>query len=487
MLYNSYIFILAYLPIVLIGWYVLNRFKAYNTALGWLVLSSLFFYGYFNWSYLPIIIVSVIANYVLSVFIRPDTKHGLNNKVRKVLLILGLSGNIGMLFYYKYFDFFAQNINALFKTNFSMLNLLLPLGISFFTFQQISYIVDSYKGKQSKCSILEYSVFVTYFPQLIAGPIVLHSEVIPQFQNIENRRFNSDNFAKGLCAFSIGLAKKVLVADTFAKAADYGFSHIEGLGTVNALIVMLSYTFQIYFDFSGYCDMATGIGKFFNIDLPMNFNSPYKAVTITDFWKRWHMTMTRFFTTYIYIPLGGSRKGKIRTYINVMIVFLVSGLWHGANWTFILWGGVHGIANVLTRMFKERIDKWHMAFSWLLTFAFVNVTWVIFRADSIASAVRFFKEIIWLNITPLLSDIKSAFILPEFKYILEQIGKGGYTYLLWAVFIVAALWVCLQARNTNERLDDFKPTVVNAGICAFVLVWGIISLSGISTFLYWNF
>lgn len=281
--------------------------------------------------------------------------------------------------------------------------------------------------------------------------------------------------------------KKVLVADTFAKVADYGFSNVEGLGTINALIVMLSYTFQIYFDFSGYCDMATGIGKFFNIDLPMNFNSPYKAVTITDFWKRWHMTMTRFFTTYVYIPLGGSRKGKIRTYINVMIVFLVSGLWHGANWTFILWGGAHGIANVITRMFKEKIDKWHVVFSWFCTFSFVNVTWVIFRADSISQAIRFFKEIIWLNITPVLSEIKNAFILPEFKFILEQIGKAEYTYCLWIIFIIVALCVCLQARNTNDRLGIFKPTVLNAVGCAIIFVWGIVSISGMSTFLYWNF
>lgn len=486
MLYNSYIFIFAYLPIVLIGWYALNRLKVFNAALGWLVISSLFFYGYFNWSYLPIIIISVIVNYTLSMFIRPD-KVQINNKIRKLLLISGLLGNIGILFYYKYFDFFAKNINVLFKTDLTMLNLLLPLGISFFTFQQISYIVDSYKGNQNKCSILEYSVFVTYFPQLIAGPIVLHSEVIPQFQNIKNRSFNSDNFAKGLCAFSIGLAKKVLVADTFAKAADYGFSHIEGLGTINALIVMLSYTFQIYFDFSGYCDMAIAIGKFFNIDLPMNFNSPYKAVTITDFWKRWHITMTRFFTTYVYIPLGGSRKGKIRTYINLMIIFLVSGLWHGANWTFILWGGVHGIANVLTKMFKERIDKWATAFSWLCTFVFVNVTWVIFRADNISHAVKFFKEITSLKITPVLSDIKAAFVFPEFKFILKQIiGKSGYNYY-YVLFLVSALFICLQVKNTNERLDNFKPTIINAGIFAVALVWGIISLSGMSTFLYWNF
>lgn len=485
MLYNSYIFIMLFLPVVLIGWYGLNRIKWYDTALGWLVLCSIYFYGYFNWSYLPIIISSIIGNYVLSKFLQPKVE--ISKLIKRVIFLIGLIGNVGVLFYYKYYDFFMENINIAFKTEIRLLNLMLPLGISFFTFQQLSYLVDAYKGKVEKYSLLEYAIFVSFFPQLIAGPIVLHDEVIPQFKDIANRRVKVENIAKGLTAFSIGLAKKVLIADTFAKVADYGFNNVYNLGAINAIIVMLSYTFQIYFDFSGYCDMAVGIGKFFNIDIPINFNSPYKAKTITEFWNRWHITMTRFFTTYVYIPLGGNRKGKYRTYINVLIVFLVSGLWHGANWTFILWGVMHGVANVLTRIYKKRIESWNEVFSWLCTFIFINITWIFFRADSIKQAISFIKQIIGLEIRPVLWDVKNAFVLPEIKFVLELMGKSNYTYCLWAVFLFCTLCVCLQGKNTNERLENFKPRTLNAVICALVFIWGIISLSGVSTFLYWNF
>lgn len=485
MLYNSYVFIILFLPIVLVIWFFLNKVKQHNIALGWLVISSIFFYGYFNWSYVPIILVSIIINYCISRVIGPEGKY--SRIVRKSVLCSGLMINIGILFYFKYYDFFIENINLVFGTSFNMLNLLLPLGISFFTFQQISFLVDSYKEGMKKYSLLEYMLFVTFFPQLIAGPIVLHNEIIPQFKDINNRKFNIDNFAKGLCAFSIGLVKKVIVADTFAKAADFGFANIDNLGMVNAMIVMVSYTFQIYFDFSGYCDMATGIGKFFNIDITMNFNSPYKSLTITEFWSRWHMTMTRFFTTYVYIPLGGNRKGTFRTYVNVMIVFLVSGLWHGASWTFILWGAMHGVVNVLTRMFKKTIEKCHPAFLWLSTFAFINVTWVFFRADSVSEALNFIKQILKLEITPVISNISNAFVLPEFKMLFTLIGKGNYVNYLWIVFILIALYACLQKKNTNERLKEFKASSVNAVVCAAVFVWGLLSLSGVSTFLYWNF
>lgn len=303
MLYNSYIFIFIFLPIVLAGYYTFNHFKRYKTATIWLCAASLFFYGYFNWSYLIIILSSILGNYLLSHWIRPketDTENQISDFLRRLYLIIGLLGNLGALFYFKYFDFFINNLNGIFGTDFRLLYLLLPLGISFFTFQQISYLLDCYHGKVPRYSLSEYALFVTFFPQLIAGPIVLHSEMIPQFMDIENRKFRSDNFAKGLMAFSFGLAKKVLLADTFAKAVDIGYANVGSLGTANALIVMLCYTFQIYFDFSGYCDMATGIGKFFNVDIPMNFNSPYRAETITEFWSRWHITLTRFFTTYIY-------------------------------------------------------------------------------------------------------------------------------------------------------------------------------------------
>ena len=228
------------------------------------------------------------------------------------------------------------------------------MGISFFTFQQVSYLVDSYRTQETRdYGFIEYTLFVLFFPQLIAGPIVLHKEMIPQFRNEHNRIFNSENFSRGMYIFAIGLFKKVLIADTFSQAVAIGYNNVENLSSLEALLVSFSYTFQIYFDFSGYCDMAIGISSMFNINLPQNFNSPYKSTSIIDFWNRWHMSLTRFLREYVYFPLGGSRKGKVRTYVNVMIVFLVSGIWHGANWTFIVWGIMHGVAQCLNRMFKN--------------------------------------------------------------------------------------------------------------------------------------
>lgn len=490
MLYNSYIFIFCFLPVVLIVYYLLNHFKFDKAATIWLCFASLFFYVFFNWSYLIIILSSVLGNYLLSIWIRPQEIKGSGSLFglhREIYLFIGLLGNIGALFYFKYFDFFISNLNQFFGTDFRLLQLLLPLGISFFTFQQVSYLLDCYHGKVPKYAFFEYALFVTFFPQLIAGPIVLHSEMIPQFMDRGNRKFQADNFAKGLMAFSFGLAKKVLLADTFAKAVDAGYSNVGALGTANALIVMLCYTFQIYFDFSGYCDMATGIGKLFNIDIPMNFNSPYQAKTITEFWSRWHMTLTRFFTTYIYIPLGGNRKGLCRTCCNVMVVFLVSGIWHGANWTFILWGIMHGAASVVTRIFREKIKDWHPAFSWLCTFSFVNVAWIFFRADSISQALEFIRQIYNLNFTPVLGGIRDSFLLPEFGWLLALLGKSGYSYLLWAGFLIFGLFVCLQMKNTNERLVSFRNQISSAIICGILTVWSVLSLSGVSVFLYWNF
>lgn len=490
MLYNSYIFIFCFLPVVLIGYYILNHFQYYKSATIWLCFASLFFYVFFNWSYLVIILSSILGNYLLSVRIRPQEISETNGTVdlkRRLYLFIGLTGNLGALFYFKYFDFFISNLNQVFGTDFRLLKLLLPLGISFFTFQQVSYLLDCFHGKIPGYALSEYALFVTFFPQLIAGPIVLHSEMIPQFMDKERRKFQSDNFAKGLMAFSFGLSKKVLLADTFAKAVDAGYSNVDSLGTANALIVMLCYTFQIYFDFSGYCDMATGIGKFFNIDIPMNFNSPYRAKTITEFWSRWHMTLTRFFTAYIYIPLGGNRKGLCRTCCNVMVVFLVSGIWHGADWTFILWGIMHGAASVVTRIFREKIKDWHPAFSWLCTFSFVNAAWIFFRADSISQAIEFIRQIYNLNFTPVLGGIRDAFLLPEFGWLLERLGKREYSYMLWAGFLLFGLSACLQMKNTNERLEGFRHQASSAVICGILSVWSVLSLSGVSVFLYWNF
>lgn len=349
MLFNSYIFILFFLPVTLIVYFLLNRTNKYVLSNVWLICMSLWFYAYFNTSYIVIILLSISGNYIVSRILYTEYVNT-NKWIKRLVLIVGILINVGSIFYFKYFDFFISNVNALFNQTFELKNVLLPLGISFFTFQQISYLVDSYRGETKDYGFVEYALFVSFFPQLIAGPIVLHSEVIPQFRNKEQRKFNHDNMAKGLYIFAVGLFKKVLIADTFAKAVNWGFSSYMNISSMDSFLVSLCYTFQLYFDFSGYCDMAVGIGNMFNIKLPNNFNSPYKATSITDFWSRWHMSLTRFLRQYVYIPLGGNRKGKVRTYINIMIVFLVSGIWHGANWTFIIWGIIHGAANCLNRV-----------------------------------------------------------------------------------------------------------------------------------------
>lgn len=486
MLFNSYIFILLFLPVSLIGYYMFNHFQKYRIANVFLIGMSLWFYGYFNKWYLFIICGSIIGNFLIS---KGMEKLGHNQRLRKFILAFGIIADVAVIFYFKYFDFFLQNLNRAFNQSFELRHILLPLGISFFTFQQISYLVDSYRGETKGYTFIEYALFVAYFPQLIAGPIVLHNEIIPQFKDKNKRNFDARNFSKGMYIFAIGLFKKVIIADTFGKAVTYGFGTIATLSSMEALIVSLSYTFQLYFDFSGYCDMAIGIGNMFNIELPQNFNSPYKAVSITDFWARWHMSLTRFLKTYIYIPLGGNRKGRVRTYINIMIVYIVSGIWHGANWTFILWGFIHGILNCLNRMFKNTWDKLGKVTQWAVTFMTVNVLWVIFRADNISSAVMFIKKMFNMSSFTISRELYNAFLLPELilmsKFpIIRQITSRVMGFNLW-LFIFGAFFIVLNLNNSKEI--EFKPTAARSAATVILTVWSVISLSGVSTFLYFNF
>lgn len=485
MLFNSYIFIFLFLPFALFGYFILNHYSKYAFAEYFLVFMSLWFYAYFNIAYLPIMLLSIIMNYAIGTYMAKSE----NQKRKFCFMMFGCIINIGILFYYKYLGFTIENMNRMFGTDFTVIKLLLPLGISFFTFQQLSYLIDSYRRKIQIYTFREYALFVSFFPQLIAGPIVLHSETIPQFEDKKKRQFNWDNFSLGIMAFSCGMAKKVLVADTFGNIVNFGFSGIENLSSTNAIFVMLAYTIQIYFDFSGYCDMATGIAKMFNIDLPMNFNSPYKAVTVTDFWKRWHITLTRFLRTYIYFPLGGNRKGNVRTYLNLFLVFLVSGIWHGANYTFILWGMLHGFVMVIERLNKKNIAKIPRAISWCITFLFINIAWVFFRADSIHQAISLFKQILMFNFTPITGDMIHVFGFDGFLYACEQIGEAGILLKTIAPYAMVVVIACilLFCKNTNERIQDFKPTTRNAVACAILLFCSIISLSGVSTFLYFNF
>lgn len=495
MLFNSYIFIFVFLPLTLGSYYGLHKLGKPVFAKVALILMSFWFYGYFNPSYLWIMCSSIVVNYLLSQLLQRrwggTISKGQLALLKKALLGIGLIFNLGLIFYFKYYDFFVDNLNKVFSTDFQLKNIVLPLGISFFTFQQVSYMVDSYRGETKEYNFTDYTLFVTFFPQLIAGPIVLHNEVLPQFEDKNNWKINWDNIARGLYMFAAGLVKKAVIADTLSGSVSWGYSHLgSGLTSMDAILTMLAYTFQIYFDFSGYCDMATGLGYMFNIHIPMNFNSPYKALSVVDFWKRWHLTLTRFLRTYVYFPLGGSHRGTVRTYINIIIVFLVSGLWHGANWTFIFWGFLHGIGNALTRMFRKQWESMHVVLQWAFTFLFVNITWIFFRADSISQAFTFIKRILKFQNLNLHAAFLQTFQLKEFYLIYSHIPvlnkimasiRGSDALIL----LGGMLFLCLNFKNNQEM--NFRPTTKMAAVTVLCLVWGIFTLSGVSEFLYFNF
>jgi len=475
-LFNSHIFIFAFMPVTLIGYFCINRWGKFTVGKVWLILASLVFYAYFNLAYLPIIVASIALNYAFSQCMLISKKPWL----RRLCLAASLLGNVGALAYYKYFDFFIININQAFGADFVLRKLILPLGISFFTFQQLSYVVDSYKRAVPRYNLADYALFVTFFPQLIAGPIALHSEIVPQFADPANRRFRADNFSPGLYAFAMGLAKKILIADTFAKVAKYGFTPGTSLNAPEAFFVILAFTLQLYFDFSGYCDMAIGLSRMFNIQAPVNFNSPYKALSIREFWARWHITLGRFFRLYVYIPLGGSRKGEFRACASLLFVFVVSGLWHGAGWLFLLWGLLHGAASVAYRLCRKRYDTLFPAFRWLLTFSFVSLTFVFFRAETMESALSILAALSSFNFGPLASAITSAFSFPfELLHSIAPVMMG--VWFLLAVVGVTAL------PNVPELARRFVPSWKNGLFTVALLALCVLSLSGVSVFLYYNF
>jgi alginate O-acetyltransferase complex protein AlgI len=395
MLFSSWQFILVFLPISFFGYFWLNHLRLVTAGKVWLVAASLFFYAYWEVSYLPLILGSILFNYVIGTGMARghhahDAERGTGRRQanRKMVLAAGIAANLLLLCYYKYTGFLIGNINAALGTSYPMTQIVLPLAISFFTFTQIVYLVDSYRGETAEYDLLNYTLFVTFFPHLIAGPIVQHSQIMPQFASRWTLSMRYANVAKGLFIFSIGLFKKLVIADNFAVWADAGFDGNQELAFFEAWGATLSYTFQLYFDFSGYCDMAIGASLLFNIWLPINFNSPYKALDIQDFWRRWHITLSSFLRDYLYIPLGGNRHGEVRTYVNVFITFVLGGLWHGATWMFVIWGALHGIALVIHRLWKRFGHPLPAVLAWPLTFGFVCVAWVFFRARTMDDALR---------------------------------------------------------------------------------------------------
>ncbi len=457
MLFNSSEFIFIFLPIVVIVYYALNKLRLIKIATAWLVMASLYFYSNWNINFLPIIITSTIFNYSIGSTLTGNFKLNVD---KKFLMFFGIVGNLLILGYYKYFNFLIDNINAVFHQNFNYMNIIMPLAISFFTFQQIAYLVDSYNGKTKDYDFLTYCLFITFFPRLMQGPITRAEEMMPQFYSLRKKFLNWKNLSLGLFLFSVGLFKKVVFADLLSKWVVFGYGNIDSLTLLESWITVLSYTFQIYFDFSGYTDMALGLGLMFNIVIPQNFNNPYIANDIQDFWRRWHITLSRCLKDYVYIPLGGNRKGTFRTYMNVFWVFLICGIWHGANWTYIIWGIMHGIASIINRGYKLLKIELPFVISWAMTFIFVCISWIYFSAPSIAIANKLFlNSVNFLN-----------FDLPRIYGFDMRFRASGNSWEIYPLIVLPIMIIFIFNNFFRNKLRDFTPTTRYSIYIVFMLL-----------------
>jgi len=487
LLFNSYEFIFAFLPITFLIYFYLNHKKQSEASKGFLVASSLFFYSWWNVAYLPIILSSMLFNFAIGSSLH--NKKANRTFSNKNILIFGIFSNLILLGYFKYADFLIENINLLSDKNIPGLDLALPLAISFFTFQQISYLVDSYRQETKEYNFLNYALFVTFFPQLIAGPIVHHKEMMPQFSQKRYKLKNYRNIAIGFFVFSMGLFKKVVIADTFAVWANTGFDTATTLNLFEAWATSLSYTFQLYFDFSGYTDMAIGLALLFNIKLPINFNSPYKATDIQDFWRRWHITLSRFLRDYVYIPLGGNKKSEFGVYVNLLATFIIGGIWHGAGWTFLLWGGLHGIAIVIHRAWSKFGLKLWTWLAWLITFNFVNIAWIFFRAKEWDDAVKVLTGMFSLNYVVFPSFLSNKLLFIDQYFNIQYGGfitniKGGLDTVYW---VLIGFVFTLLFKNSMELMAGFKTNKIYLTFNLFLIFYALGEMNAISEFLYFNF
>lgn len=498
MLFNSYEFLFGFLPASLLIYFLLGRRHSGLAAIGFLAAASLFFYGWWNPLYLPLLGGSIVFNFLVG---RRLSASPVQARGDRAMLWLGIAGNLSLLGYFKYAGFFAANLNTVAGLSLPIPQIVLPLGISFFTFTQIAYLVDAYRKEVREYRFVHYALFVTFFPHLLAGPVLHHAEVMPQFAKPETFRISSENFAVGLTIFAIGLFKKVVLADGCTEFVAPVFAAAQGgqaIGGMAAWGGALAYSFQLYFDFSGYSDMAVGLARLFGIVFPANFNSPYKATSIIDFWRRWHMTLSRFLRDYLYIPLGGGHCHPLRRHANLMATMLLGGLWHGAGWTFVVWGALHGgylVANHVWRSFRKRhLAAFHLPAGlgrWLarlLTFGVVVVAWVFFRADSLTAAVAILKGMAGLN-----------------GFARHEANWGGGQELKWLLLMFVVAW---GLPNVQQLLHRHRPAIQtypgeiapprwrrlawqpSAGwalVTALLFVAALINLSRVSEFLYYQF
>ena len=481
MIFSSYEFIFIFLPITFFLYFYLNKNKFTKLATGLLAFASLFFYSWWNLIYLPLILISILINYFISGLLLKSRQKN------KVLLIIGIVFNLSLLGYFKYSDFFIQNINLVFNNNYSLLQLTVPLAISFFTFQQVAFLVDSFKGYVKKNNFLNYIIFVTFFPQLIAGPIVHHKEMMPQFSENLNKSINYKNIYLGVFIFSIGFFKKVVIADGFSIWASNGFDVLEQLSLIEAWVTSLSYTFQLYFDFSGYTDMAIGAALLFNIFLPINFNSPYKSINIKDFWTRWHITLSRFLRDYIYIPLGGNKNGNYKMYSNILVTFLIGGLWHGAAWTFIFWGFLHAIAIIIHRVWITTGISLNKAFAWFLTFNFINISWIFFRAEKWEDALKILKGMFGFSGVVLPKTFQNYSFFRGENILFGDIYSNFNSDNEITFWLPVALCICLFFKNSYQVINYYQQSNKIIIFIVFVFSISLMNLDKNVEFIYFNF
>jgi D-alanyl-lipoteichoic acid acyltransferase DltB (MBOAT superfamily) len=479
MLFNSYLFIFVFLPIVLAGYFWLGRTSNLAPVV-WLALASLAFYSVSNWQFLLLLVGSIAFNYAIGWLL---IAKRLRSRTRFTVLTTGVAVDLLVLGTFKYAGFFAANINAMFASGF-VVNILLPVGISFYTFTQIAFLVDAYRGHVARYAFPHYALFVTYFPHLIAGPILHHRDMIPQFESERSKRPDPHLILCGVIIFAIGLFKKTCLADGIQPLVAIAFEPGFSPSFDQAWIGALAYTFQLYFDFSGYSDMAIGISLMFGIFLPLNFNSPYKATSIIEFWRRWHMTLSQFLRDYLYIPLGGNRHGPSWRYANLMITMLLGGLWHGAAWTFVVWGALHGTYLCINHAWNNfgpsvgpRLVPLANAAAFILTFLSVVVGWVFFRANSIPSALFMLS-----------SMADPATIL---------FGRAEMASAAFLALYAAIAWL---APNTQQMMGyDHRNRAVGADPTAWLrrpgflyaaaatLAFGLLGISRHSEFIYFRF
>ena len=483
MVFSSLNFFFLFLPVTLVGFFILGR-RDEHWAASWLLLASLTFYVSWNLAYLPILAISIVGNYLAYRGILQAAEAR-----KKAWLILAVTGNLLLLGYFKYANFFIQSVNDLTGAGIHPLDVLLPIGISFFTFTQIAFLVDARHGRAADVGLWRYALFASYFPYIVAGPVLNHKDMLPQFADRQNYAFSAENLAVGLSLFTFGLAKKVLIADNLVPVVGAGLG-ADDPQLLAAWIGILAYSFQVYFDFSGYSDMAIGVSRMLGFQIPFNFDSPYKAANVSEFWTRWHISLSRFLRNYLYIPLGGNRHGQLNRYRNLMLTMLLGGLWHGSNWTFVIWGGLHGLFLCVQHGWQTWRGEGRPAptravrlFSQVLTFLAILVTWVFFRATDLGSALEVLRGLIGLNglaVNPAIGSGELAmvalgafiaFLMPNTNQIVLYVGNR-FPQALAAFCLIRPQW---------------RPNRGWALAMGILLVIGILNMDKTADFIYAQF